>query len=429
MSSRIANPSWRWIILSFAVVVFFMVAYASTKFAYADQLESSSHPEDWLRAAQIEPDNGAYWYKVGLYREWDIDNGDLNKAIEYLSRASALDPRSATYSMSLGGAYETADQPEKARQAYLAALKDYPLSAEAHWRYGSFLLRQGDTKDSFAEIHTAVLGDRALTPLAVSRVWLETHEVQPILTTILPSNVDTYQQALEWFCTAAKEPEPALEVWKRMVGLHQTLPIESAFPLVELLLHSSRGDDARQVWREALAASGNGNEAQTGASLVFNGGFEFDPVNGGLDWHMDPIPGVTFDFDASAPRAGRRALRLKFSGTQNINFQNIWQDIPVESGRRYHFEGYLRTSAITTDSGVRFSITFPGTAQAPISLGSLTDDHPWTLQTADFTPEAGVHIARITVYRPPTQRFDNKLAGTAWVDDVSVIPVGAPDHP
>jgi tetratricopeptide (TPR) repeat protein len=428
MSFRIANPSWRWIILSLTLFVFLVVTYAGSKSAYANYLESSSRPEDWLRATQIEPDNGAYWYKLGLYREWDIDSGDLNKAIEYLRRAAALDPRSATYLMALAGAYETAGESAKARQSYLTALEDYPLSSETHWRYGSFLLRQGDTKQAYAEIHSAVLGDRTLIPLAVSRVWLETHDVQPLLTAILPSDIDANQQALEWFCNA-REMESALAVWKRMIGLHQTIPIKNVFPLEEVLVNTNRGDDARQVWYEAIAASGIGSETRTDGSLVFNGGFESDPVNGGLDWHIVPTQGVTFEYDTAAAHSGRRALRLKFDGTQNIAFQGVWQVVPVEPGRRYRFEGFLRTAGITTDSGVRFTIGFSGANQAPIVLDNLTGDNPWTAQTAEFTAATGVHVARIIVYRPPSQKFDNKLAGTAWVDDVSVIPVGASGHP
>ncbi len=428
MSSRTANPSWRWIVFTLTVVVLLIVAYAAGKSAYADQLESSSHPENWVRAAQIEPDNGAYWYKLGLYREWDIDNGDLNKAIEYLSHASALDPRSATYLMALGGAYESAGQPANAQRSFIAALEDYPLSTEAHWQYGSFLLRQGDSARGFAEMSIAVHGDPALVPLVVSRVWLETHDVQPLLTTILPSDIEAYQQALEWFC-GAKEPAPALAVWRRMIGLHQIIPIKNAFPLADLLLNGNRGDDARQVWREALIASGNVKEAQTGGSLVFNGGFEFDAVDGGLDWHLSPTPGVTFDYDTSAPHSGRRSLRLRFDGAQNIYLQSVWQDVPVEPGRRYRFEGFLRTSGITTDNGVRFAIWFPRTNEAPIILENFTGDHPWTAETSEFTAAAGVYLARVMVYRAPSQRFDNKLAGTAWVDDVSLFPAGAAGHP
>jgi tetratricopeptide (TPR) repeat protein len=427
MNSRTANPSWRWIILAFTIVVFLVVTYAAVKSAYADQLESSSHPADWLRATQIEPNNGAYWYKLGLYREWDIDNGDLNKAIEYLTRASALDPRSATYLMALGGAYETTGDLAKAKQSYLAALEDYPLSTEAHWRYGSFLLRQGDAQQAFHEIHFAVVGDRALITLAVSRVWLETHDFQPLLTTVLPADSEAYQLALEWFCNA-KEPDPALATWKRMISLHENIPIQNSFPLEDLLVAANSGDDARQVWREALAASGKREEAPKEGELVFNGGFEFDAVNGGLDWHIVPTTGVKFDYDTAAPHSGRRALRLKFDGTQNIFLQTVWEDVPVESGRRYRFEGYLRTSGITSDSGIRFMITFLGATQAPIVLDGLTDDHAWTEQAVEFSPAAGVHLARIMVYRLPGQRFDNKLAGTAWVDDISIVLSGDADH-
>jgi len=428
MNSRIANPSWRWIIFSLTVAVFLLVAYTGGKSAYADQLESSPSPADWLRAAQIEPDNGAYWYKLGLYRELDIDNGDLNKAIEYFKQASVLDPRSATYLMSLGGAYETAGDLAKAKQSYLAALEDYPLSTEAHWRYGSFLLRQGDAASAFAEIHIAVQGDRALIPLVVSRVWLETHDAGPLLTTILPPDLETYQQALEWFCNA-KESTPALATWKRMIALHQTIPIQFVFPLEDVLVYSNHGDDVRQVWREALTASGHGNELQKEGELIFNGGFEFDPVNGGLDWHITPAPGVKFDYDTAAPHSGRRSLRLIFDRSQNIDLQGPWQDVPVESSRSYRFAGYVRTSGISTESGIRFMISFPGSTQPPQILNNLTGDNDWTEQAAEFTPATGVHFVRVLVYRTPSQRFDNKLAGSAWVDDVSIVPSEAAHRP
>jgi tetratricopeptide (TPR) repeat protein len=428
MSFRIANPFWRWIFLSLSIFVFLVVAYVGGKAAYADHLEYSSQPEDWLRATQLEPDNGAYWYKLGLYREMDIENGDLNKAIEYMSRASALDPRSAPYFMGLAGAYETAGQAAKARESYLSALEEYPLSPETHWRYGSFLLRQGDAKQAYPEIHLAVVGDRDLIPLAVSRVWLETREVQPLLTTVLPSDVDAYQQALEWFCDR-DEMDAALAVWKELIGLHQSIPIANVFSLENHLISANRGDDARQAWQEALAASGNKIETRPPESLVFNGNFDLDPVNGGLDWHLVPAQGVTYDFDTTAPHSGRRALRIKFDGTQNIDFNGLWQVVPVEPGRRYRFEGYIRTSGITTETGVRFMITLPGGDQAPIVLDNLFGDHPWTAETVEFTPAAGVHEARIFVERSPSQKFNNKLAGTAWVDDVSLIPAGASSHP
>ena len=86
-------------------------------------------------------------------RQWDLDNTDSTQTINYFLRAVAIDPRSATYWTELAGAYETANQVAAARQAYQKALDNYPASSEVHWRYGSFLIRQGEIGQGYAEIH------------------------------------------------------------------------------------------------------------------------------------------------------------------------------------------------------------------------------------------------------------------------------------
>jgi hypothetical protein len=113
-----------------------------------------------------------------------------------------------------------------------------------------------------------------------------------------------------------------------------------------------------------------------------------------------------------------------FDGTQNFNFTGLWQNIPVEPNTKYHFEGYLRTGGITTDSGPRFVIAFAGGRQPEILLENFTGDRRWELQTADFTTAADVHLVQIMVSRQPSQRYDNKMAGFVWVDDVSLVPTG-----
>ena len=421
MSLRVANPLWRWLILLLALAVFSVVGYSSGAAALADQLESSTSTEDLQHAARLEPGSGDYWYKLGQSYLWDIDHSDVNKAIENFNRAASADPRSAPFATALAGAYESTGQEKLARKEYEAALEDYPSSPDVHWRYGSFLLRQLELQQAYPEIRKALTGDPRLAPLATSRIWFATRDIQGLLESVLPADMDDYQAALEWFCDE-KEPDAALAVWKKMVSLGRTIPAKNSFPLIDLLLAMGRGNEARQTWIEALTASGNAGAAKTGESLVFNGGFEFDALNGGLDWHVSPDAGFSFAYDTSEFHGGRRSLRVNFDGTRNVGFQNVWQTVIVEPGKRYHFEGFLRTAGISTDSGVRFTIAFPGGTQPAIVLENLTGDHPWSAQAADFTPEAGVHSVRILVSRDPSQKFDNKLAGTAWVDDVSIIP-------
>jgi hypothetical protein len=207
-----------------------------------------------------------------------------------------------------------------------------------------------------------------------------------------------------------------------MIAEKRSIPIVTVFPLEDILLQTNRGSDARQVWDQSLIASGNGAEIQPSDSLVFNHGFEFDAFNGGLDWHLDKIRGVGYAYDTQNPYSGKRSLRIMFDGSQNMNFQGVWQEFPVQPNTHYQFLGYLRTAGLTTDSGVRFLITFPATSQQSIVLANLTGDNPWQAQSAEFVTPTDAHLLRIIVLRAPSDHYENRIEGTAWVDDVRVLP-------
>jgi tetratricopeptide (TPR) repeat protein len=424
MNAFFDKPLHRWMIFAFTSIVFLTICIASSYAWYADYLAESSDPANWLRAAQLEPGNGEYWYKLGFNRQWDLNDADAGNVMTYLHRAATIDPRSANYWMALAGAYESAGQIAQAREAFHTALQDYPASAEAHWRFGSFLLRQGETKEGYTEVHLALQTDARLIPLAISRVWPATHDAEALLNDVLPNSIDAQLTALASFSTD-NLTDPALAVWKHMVTAKEAIPIQAAFPLEDILIQARRNNDAREVWRQALAANGHPDEANTGDSLIFNGGFEFDAAGGGLDWHLVPTAGVTYDYDSSNEHSGKRALRLTFDGEQNSEIQSVSQTVLVQPNTRYHFEGYLRTNGITTESGLRFFIAFAGTTQPPLILENFTGNHPWEKLSADFTTAADEYLLVVQLYRPKSLRFTNNLAGTAWVDDVSIVPSGS----
>jgi tetratricopeptide (TPR) repeat protein len=425
MTALSDTPFLRWMIFAFASIVFLTVSVASGYAWYADHLAESNEPADWLHAAQLEPGNGEYWYKLGFNRQWDLNDSDANQVITYLRRAVTIDPRSANYWMALAGAYESAGQLQQARDSFHTALQDYPASAEAHWRFGSFLLRQGETKQAYAEIHFALQNDSRLIPLAISRVWPATHDADALLNDVLPKSEESQQEALEAFSTD-NQIEPALAVWEYMAKSGESIPIKTVFPLEQILLDAKRTDEARDVWRQALVASGKPEEANTGSSIIFNGGFEYDASGGGLDWRLVPIPGLNYDYDTANPHSGKRSLRLNFDGEQNPDLQIVSQYVAVQPNTRYRFEGYIHTSGITTESGLRFFIAFAGTALPPLILQNFTGDHPWEKQSADFTTAPDEHLLLLQLLRPKSVRFNSNLAGSAWVDDISIVPAGPP---
>jgi hypothetical protein len=53
----------------------------------------------------------------------------------------------------------------------------------------------------------------------------------------------------------------------------------------------------------------------------------------------------------------------------------------------------------------------------PNETGTL----PWTLEQVDFTTGPQTHLILIRLARRPSGRLDNKLRGTVWIDDVSIV--------
>src|SRR5713101_511644 len=130
--------------------------------------------------------------------------------------------------MDLAGAYETEGNLSQAEQAFRKARQFYPISAEAAWRFGNFLLRQGRIPEAFQQIHDAVVTDPKLTALAVSRCWRSTQAVERVLENVLPDEPDENWGAVQFF-VQAREPVPVMAVWKRIAAHHASFPVSAAF--------------------------------------------------------------------------------------------------------------------------------------------------------------------------------------------------------
>ena len=133
-----------------------------------------------------------------------------------------------------------------------------------------------------------------------------------------------------------------------------------------------------------------------------------------------------FDFDADVKHSGDRSARLIFDGTKNLSYGGLFQDVLVSPNTHYRFQGFLRTDQISTDSGVRFEIVDPkDPRQLDLLTTNETGTNPWTLEQLDLTTGPNTHVIAIRVVRRPSNRLDNKIRGTVWIDDVSIVPAGA----
>jgi tetratricopeptide (TPR) repeat protein len=408
-------------ILVFALAAGALLSYQAVRIWLAYHRIHSTRMEVIERGAALEPGNAEAWDLLGRHHQLDFVNADPLQELADYQRAVQDDPLSATYWMNLAGAYEANGDLGSAQNAFERARSVYPLSAEVAWNYGNFLLRQGKEEEGYAEIHHAVQSDPRLLALAISRVWRSSHDVNVLLDQVLPANVDAYIQALDFFASI-RQSDPALGVWRRLISLSQIVALPRTFPFLDELISDDRAADAKQVWIEALTAAGLPHDEPLNHSLIWNGGFSHDFDNGGLGWRWNSSTGASIDFDSAPPSYGVRTVRLDFGGGSNLELTEPMQYVPVEPSHAYYFHAYMRTEEITTESGMRFSIVDPNHNNAVNALTeNFTGSRPWTATDMELTTGPDTHFLLVRLLRFGSRLFDNRLSGSVWIADVSLV--------
>jgi len=426
MELPIEGAGPRRLVAAASLAIAVLLAFQAGEIWLANHRIKSQQLETIKSGANLMPGNGEAWDRVGRFEEYDFANSDPAAAIEAYKRALQDDPHSSYYWVDLGSAYELAGDDGQARHAYEQARASYPLSGLVSWRYGNFLLRQQQYPEAFAEIQRSVRADPLLLPLAISRVWRSTENVNQLLDQVLPADNDAYFQALDFF-QSIHEAGPGLTVWHRIIDLKMPFALARSFPFLDELISENRADDTRQVWHEALAATGSADPKPTDRSVIWDGSFTQDFLKGGLGWRWDSPLGASIDFD-STPRPGSgRSVRLDFGGGANLDLVQPAEFVPVEPNQTYHFRAEIRTERITTESGMRFSLVDPRNGGAAnIITENLTGSHPWTTVEADLKTGPNTHFLNVRLVRGQSLLFDNKLSGTAWIGDISLIPSDTP---
>ncbi len=414
----------RWAILCLAVAVSSTIVFQAGKLSLAWYWQRSGQIGKQIRAAELVPGDARAWEQLGEAAQFNFNEADPARAISYYLRAVTINPLSAVHWVELANAYEATGNVLDAKEAYENAKRDYPVSADVAWKYGNFLLRQGQTTQGLAEIHRALLHDSSLTALAIRSVWNFDPDVHSILDSVLPADKDADFAALNFFISI-HQTDAELEAWRRIVPLSRQTPIDlkRSFPLLDDLIAQDRSKDAENVWREALQASRWPAAPPVDDSIVWNGGFEAPLANGGLDWRFEEPPGVYISVDSSVHHSGSRSLRIGFTGGVNMDFDHVQQIEPAQPNTTYEFQAYVRMVRISTDSGVHFELFDPQRqGQVYVLTPNMVGSTPWIAVRAEVTTSPQTHFLAIRVHRFPTRLFDNKINGTMWIDDVTLTP-------
>lgn len=244
------------------------------------------------------------------------------------------------------------------------------------------------------------------------------------------SYYDRFIPEVEGILAVINAQGPALRYFEHVLATNKAKEAETVWAWLDV--HSWTTDEAAKRYITFLlqrddpfradAIFGRKLGGQRGANTVFNGGFESDPVGCELDWRIGPSRIVEAVRDDGAPKSGRYSLRVRFPGTENVTFDGVRQLVPVRAGR-YTFEADLKTDGITTNEGVRFRISdAKNAARLNVVTDGVTGTTGWHTEKANVDVPAGTNLLRIEVRRNATYKFDNKIAGVAWIDNVRLVP-------
>jgi len=256
----------------------------------------------------------------------------------------------------------------------------------------------------------------------LAECWAVDPRADSILNAVLPQKAAYHVRAIRYFLLQ-KQTGAALVMWTRLLKLNQPVTMTDAIGLIDDLLNQGRTSEAHQIWQQALRQSGWPADTSD-TSVLFNGGFEHDFLNGGFDWRELPFSGAAYDFDSSVPHSGHQSLRITFDGTVNTNFQYVFQYAYVASHQRYRFLAYLRTEGISARNGIQFDIFDPRhPEELQVLTPAFTGANGWTPVQVDFESGEETQMLEILLRSAPVTALDNQLRGIVWVDDVSLKPV------
>src|SRR5271168_3531851 len=234
MILRLSSSAERFAVLAAAMVLALFLCFFSVRAAWAAHFAAQLNAAGLQRAIRLEPGNAEYWYLLGRYWQFNLEDPDNDKAINAYRNALSFDPRSAQTYIDLATAYEGLDDIADARDNFLRAKKAYPLSAEVSWRVGNFYLRQGELELAFAQIRQSVEADPTRGAEAFSRCLRVEPNIQTVLALALPENPTVYLDVIRDLSDEGRTTE-ALIVWDRLAALRPSFALGEVSPLISAL--------------------------------------------------------------------------------------------------------------------------------------------------------------------------------------------------
>ncbi len=423
MILRLSDSLSRGLLVIGSLIVALWLSFFGVRSGIAGRAADGDTIGDLRWAVRLEPRNPEFWYRLGHYQQFNLEQPDIVTSVESYQKAVTLNPGYTEAWLDIGTAYELDGNRAAAQDAFTRAKKTYPASAEVAWRYGNFLLREGMLPEAFAELRLALQADPRRAGAVFSRVYRADPDIDAILNDLLPPVPDVYVDAIAE-AVDSQQLAVAQTMWMRLMKLNPHLQLWQFDKFVGALQAHRDYDAARQVWDQGTSTMELPPLIQPRDSVLWDPSFESGLSNLSFAWFFRSlVEGVHAELDTTEKLSGKQSLRLTFDGKHNPGADVACSWGAVTPGTKYLFSGWMKTKDVTGDQGVRFHLKSIGNNQIPLAVTrEIHGTTSWSSIEQDWTATPGVHGVQVCISREPSTNPDIHISGDAWVDDVTLVP-------
>ena len=418
------------VFLLIVVVPGLIFVLTAIRIAAASVLEGRGGLSELQKAVALDPADPEVHRRLGILECYLLDPPNYSDGLKHFRRATHLAPLSSLYWSNLGSACESSGDRACADAAFERLLSLDPMMPRSYWVVANHYLRTDRSQEALAQFRRLLeLGpDSGYAERTFQLCLQAVNDPDAVFRQVLAGRKDP-KLGLDYvdFLSRHGQPDAAYRVWALAVANAQPFSLALAKPYLERLLDLHQYQEALTVWEdlERLGIVKKPAKEDPG-NLVFNGGFEQDPLNAGFDWHSAEASFLSFDFADPGAHQGNRCLRLNFTVKRNETYQPVYQLVPVVPGQAYQLAAYVRSEDITSDSGPRLHVFDPMHSESlDVSTETTVRTTPWHPVNLSFQTGPDARFVVVSVWRPRSRTFPPEISGSFWLDEVSLKPVGS----
>lgn len=373
-----------------------------------------------LAAARHDSTNASYPFLLGRYYLMNLHSPDYKKAIDQYRTSIYLSPLQAGAWAELSKAYQADGQTAQSQESFERAVKLSPNNADLMWEAGTYWLINNRPDLAVAALKRYILLVPARQDEVYDLGWKLRLDNHTILQDLLPDSFEYRSRYLSYLINASHVTE-ARETWKS-IDIHN-LDKDLFIKYINFLIAHNLYEEAWKIWGE-ITGQIEGMGAYDEKTMIWNPGFEQEILNGGFDWKISEIAGVNVFIDDAIRMSGTRSLGFSFDGQHNPDITIARQVVMAKPSSPYSLRGYVKTDSLTTTNGVFLIVTGHNCSNFHKRSEVLTGSNFWKELSVEFEVPSDCGAVIVAVRREKSNKFDNKIEGTAWIDGMTLKPRG-----